>query len=222
MVQTIVFDLDGTLIDSHEMIARTVNRVLVGRGHPPAAADQVHALTGLPLADIFQAVLPAAAAEQALACVDEYRALFDRDVLPALAPIPGAAETVRDLGQRFRLGVATGRLTDTAERMLAGCGLAGRFGSVLGADAVARPKPYPDLLLAVLDELGGVDPRRAVVVGDSGADVAMAHAAGARACAVTWGAQPRSLLLETRPDWCVDTWPELRRVLVGAAASTHA
>jgi len=209
----IVFDLDGTLIASHDLIASTVNSVLVSRGHPVVDAGAVHALTGLPLEEIFRAVLPAAEHESALRCVDEYRRIFDRDVLPALEPIPGTRQMLATVVPLAPLAVATGRLTSTARLMLARSGLDGYFGVVLGADAVIRPKPYPDLLLEVLFRLGRIAPASVLVVGDSAADVAMARAAGARVCAVTWGAQTREALLETGPDWCVDCWEQLTALL---------
>jgi len=209
----IVFDLDGTLIASHDLIASTVNSVLVSRGHPVVDAGAVHALTGLPLEEIFRAVLPAAEHESALRCVDEYRRIFDRDVLPALEPIPGTRQMLATVVPLAPLAVATGRLTSTARLMLARSGLDGYFGVVLGADAAIRPKPYPDLLLEVLFRLGRIAPASVLVVGDSAADVAMARAAGARVCAVTWGAQTREALLETGPDWCVDCWEQLTALL---------
>jgi phosphoglycolate phosphatase len=174
----------------------------------------VHALTGLPLETIFRTVLPAAAAESALACVDLYREIFQRDVLPAVEPIRGAPETVAALAELAPLAVATGRLTHTAELMLERCGLAGYFGAILGADLVSRPKPAPDLLLLALERLGGPAAVRTLVVGDSVADVAMARAAGSYACAVTWGAQRRPALLEAEPHWCFDRWGELTALLI--------
>jgi phosphoglycolate phosphatase len=211
--EAVVFDLDGTLVASHELIARTVNRVLANRGQPVVEAAEVHALTGLPLETIFRAVLPAAEVETARACVDAYRLIFDRDVLPAIEPIAGTLEVLASLAAWAPLGVATGRMTVTAEQMVGRCGLSQYFQTVLGADLVARPKPAPDLLHLVLERLGGIDPGRVLVVGDSGADVAMARAAGARVCAVTWGAQSRETLLATEPHWCIDRWEELLALL---------
>ena len=94
--------------------------------------------------------------------------------------------------------------------------MAVHFRAILGADLSPRPKPAPDLLLLALDRLGGIGPQRVLMVGDSAADVAMAHAAGARACAVTWGAQARPTLLSAEPDWCIDRWDELGPILDGS------
>ena len=214
-LDAIVFDLDGTLVASHDLIAQTINRVLVSHELPAVDPEAVHAMTGLPLGAIFRSVLPAAAAESELACVDLYRQLFDQDVLPVLAPIPGALETVAAVAPLAPLAVATGRLTSTAEQIVLRCNLDPYFEVVLGSDLAARPKPFPDLLLLVLEQLGGIDPTRVLVVGDSGADVAMARAAGAYACAVTSGAQSRSALLKAEPHWCIDRWDELTALLSG-------
>ncbi len=211
----LVFDLDGTILDSHDLVARTINRVLDARGHPTIDPQRVHSMTGLPLEDIFSAVLPAAAAEEMLTCVDEYRERFQHEVLPVVEPIPGAPEALDRISasRQWPLGIATGRLTETAEEMLARCGLRQHFRVVLGADAAPRPKPYPDLLLEVLGRMGQYEPTRILVVGDSAADVAMALAAGASACAVTWGAQDAPNLLRADPTWCIDTWAELLDLL---------
>ncbi len=206
----IVFDLDGTVVDSHGPIARTVNRVLDRRGLPPVPTERVYAMIGLPLAEIFELVLPPGLHQPVATCVDDYRALFDAEVLPAISPIPGATEAIQVVARGpWQLGVATGRRTDTAEEMLERCSLRQHFVSVLGTDRVPRPKPYPDVLLAVLEEMGGVPPEDVLVVGDSSHDVAMARAAGASVCAVTWGAQERETLLGSAPDWCLDAWGDL-------------
>lgn len=210
----VVFDLDGTLANSHTLIARTVNRVLAERGYPSVEPSRVHAMTGLPLLEIFEAMLPPAAREEAPGCVVRYRERFDAEVLPDLRPIDGARETVlwtATLGPP--LAVATGRLTSTARTMLHSFGLLDQFRVVLGVDGVPRPKPYPDLLLAVLRLLGGLPAASVLVVGDATADVQMAHEAGAAVCAVTWGAQPREMLERAEPEWCVDSWGAVREVI---------
>lgn len=209
----IVFDLDGTLLASHDLIAQTVNRVLAGRGHQPVEAQSVHALTGRPIEAIFGALLPAPFADRLPEYVLAYRELFDREVLPVVEPIPGAREALAAIAGRAPLAVATGRWTSTAQLMLQRCRLDHHFEAILGSDLVEQPKPAPDLLLLTLERLGGIDPTHVLVVGDSGADVGMAQAAGAHACAVTWGAQPRESLLRTEPRWCVDRWSELLDLL---------
>lgn len=216
----LVFDLDGTVLRSHELIAQTVNLVLGRQGHPSVDPGQVMALSGLPLETIFEAVLPAAAAEQALACCTDYRTIFERDVVPTVQPIPGAPEALARIAAtgRWSLAIATGRYSTTARAMLRVTGLEHHFQGIAGIDLVARPKPYPDVLFRALDDLGGLPATEVLVIGDTAADVAMSLAAGARVCAVTWGAQPRDRLLEAQPHWCVDTWDDLLALLDARAA----
>ncbi len=217
--EAIVFDLDGTVIDSPRLIVQTVQRVVERRALPAVDATAVHALMGLPLDEVFQAVLGPAARYLVPQCVDEYRLLFDAEVLPVIRPIEGAAEALAVAArQGVPLGIATGRRTDTAVAMLERCALAHHFVAVLGTDRVERPKPHPDVLLRLLEGMGGIRAARTLVVGDSTHDVAMARAAGAAACAVTWGAQARVRLASAAPDWCVDRWDELLALLGAGVA----
>ncbi|MBI2756495.1 MAG: HAD-IA family hydrolase [Chloroflexi bacterium] len=211
----LVFDLDGTVLATHDLIAATINRVLVQRGFPVAEVAAVGAMSGLPLETIFETVLPPAAVEQALGCIADYRALFDRDVIPAVLPIEGAPEALRAIAatKRWPLAIATGRLGTTARQMLGHTGLLHFFTAVVGIDVVPRPKPYPDVLFRALDDLGGLPATDVLMIGDTAADVAVARSAGAPVCAVTWGAQEREPLLRSSPDWCVDTWDELLDLL---------
>ena len=210
----LVFDLDGTLVDSQALIATTINRVVTGRGHPPADETALHAMVGMPLEDVYLAILPAEAQDELAGCVEDHRVLFHEEMVPLIQPMPGAPDAVATLSRAgWRMAVATNRLTSTACAMLRTCGMAPHFAAICGVDLVERPKPYPDLLLHTLQQLGGIAPADVLMIGDSGADVAMALAAGAQVCAVTWGAQSRANLLELEPTWCVDTWQGLLELL---------
>ena len=205
----LVFDLDGTLADSRDAIAQTVNRVLLRRGYPSVDPHVVHHMIGLELEHVFREVLPPDQVDQTDSCVAEYREVFDLEVLPILMPIPGAVEAVQAVGGRFPLGVATGRLTRTARQMLTRFGIHHHFEAIVGVDRVPRPKPFPDVLLAALEGMRVPASERVLVIGDADADVIMAKAAGTRVVGVTWGAQSRQELLAAQPDWCVDAWADV-------------
>jgi 2-phosphoglycolate phosphatase len=213
LASALVFDLDGTLVDSQPLIAATVNRVISARGYPAVEPLAIYALVGLPLEDVYRAVLPPHAEDEVLACCADHRALFQAEMVPLTRPMAGARETIETLARgSWRMGVATNRLTSTAVAMLETCGMAMHFETIGGVDLVERPKPYPDLLLHTVEQLR-ISPEDVLVVGDSGADIAMALAAGATVCAVTWGAQPRETLLELQPTFCIDSWSELLELL---------
>ena len=174
----VVFDLDGTLIDSTQSLlaAHDFAWEKVGRPRPPAGA--ILELVGLPLIDTMKTLDPAADADAlARAYSDAYS-----DTSKQYERLFDGVEQMLSLP--FRAAVATGKSQRGAERAVYQHGLAGRFEIVLGGNSVARPKPYPDMLLAIREHTGADD---LVMVGDTTYDLEMAQAAGARAIGVGWG-----------------------------------
>jgi phosphoglycolate phosphatase len=188
VLRAIIFDLDGTLIDTPAEIVRVARAVT----RPDADEALVRGGIGLPVEAVLASVLgvDVASAEVAEAR-DRFRDLWLAEVLPRLAELVfrGVPEGLISLRARgLKLGVATGKLQAGAERTLEAAGLRAYFDVVAGHDRVPRPKPHGDLARLVLAELGAA-PDEAVVVGDSALDVIMARDAGLRSVAVTYGAQ---------------------------------
>ncbi|MBI4491225.1 MAG: HAD family hydrolase [Chloroflexi bacterium] len=208
-VDLVVFDLDGTLVDSQEGIAWAVNSVLALEGFPPVEPRLVHELMGTPLEDIFRALLPAEAAHRASGCVPRYRRLFEREVLPRLRLFPDAAAVLGQLrAGGLALAVATGRLASTAEIILTGVGVRALFLAVVGVEHVERSKPDPAMLRRAMD-LAQAHEARTLMVGDSVLDIAMGRAAGAFTCGVTYGAQSAETLRRAEPDLLLDRLADL-------------
>lgn len=212
--EALIFDLDGTLVDSAPGIcasARAAGRVL---GYHDVADAAITPLIGLPLRQMFQTIAgPDADDVAAEAWIAQYRLAFDRIALPATAAFPGVRETLeywRRNGRR--LAVATSKRTDVAERVIDAAGLTHLFETVVGGDQVVRGKPNPDMALRVLDLLA-VPADRAVIVGDTTHDLGMARAAGVAAYAVSYGAHDRALLQAAAPVAIVDRFDDLRPLL---------
>jgi phosphoglycolate phosphatase len=203
VLEAVIFDLDGTLVDTPGVIVETALAALRGSGGlamPEPAA--IRATIGLPLTVAFSGLLglPAESAE-VQAAVEEYRRLWRANVIPRSAELlyPGVAEGVqvlRDLG--LRLAVATSKVQTGAVAQLEAAGIARHFDVIAGYDSVEKPKPDPQLALHVLDRLGAVADRT-LVVGDTTHDLLMARGAGLRAIAVTYGAQDEATLLTESP-----------------------
>ncbi|HEY3353896.1 MAG TPA: HAD-IA family hydrolase [Polyangia bacterium] len=204
---TCLFDLDGTLIDSVELILRSFRHtMLVHRG---AAPDDAVFLAGLgtTLWDQFRTV--AADAAEVEAMVATYRAfnLAHHDAL--VREYPGVRAAVRALVARgARLAIVTSKLRASAARGLALAGLTDAFPVIVGADDVAEHKPHPAPVRRALALLGA-DPAGAVFVGDSPHDIAAGRAAGVGTAAVTWGPFPRATLVAAAPDHWVAAPAEL-------------
>ena len=201
MLRAIVFDLDGTLIDTPAAIVR-VTRLATGR--PDADEARVRACIGLPVETLLARVLAAdEAGAEVAAARERFRDVWQADVVPRLADlvfpgVPAGLAALRAAG--LKLGVATGKLQVGADRTVDMAGLRAHLDVVAGHDRVPRPKPHGDLARLVLRELG-VAPDDAVVVGDSALDVAMARDAGVRSVAVTYGAQSEDELRAAGPTW---------------------
>jgi phosphoglycolate phosphatase len=191
----IIFDLDGTLINSEAIILGTQVEAFrrCGRVHPGREAGL--GIVGLTL-DIAMARL-AGLDEPDDVLTETYREVFNAMRLQAATdplldePLyPGVAETLRGLKRRagLKLGIATGKSRKGAEFAVERHGWQGLFDTVQSADD-APSKPHPGMILRAMAETGAA-PERTAMVGDSSFDIEMAVAAGVTPVAVSWGFQP--------------------------------
>lgn len=204
-LETVLFDLDGTLIDSIELIRRSYVHTVAAHGLPERDATFWLAGLGRPLRWQFAQFTSDAAEIEAM--VATYRAynLAHHDAL--VTAFPGAVEAVASLHSRgIKLGIVTSKFRAGATKGLRWCGYDERwFGSIVGADDVSEHKPHPAPVLKALADLG-VTAERAVMVGDSPHDLSSGRSAGTQTAAVSWGPFSREELLATNPDhWLEET-----------------
>lgn len=205
-----LFDLDGTLVDSLALItasfARAVREVL---GREPTEAE-LYQRWGAPLQARAEAVAPARAAELVRAYERYYDAHQDQ-----VAVFPGVLEMLQALREhRVRLAVVTSKRRHRAVRTLQSLGLAGLFDCVVAEDGTTRPKPAPDPVCRALRTLGA-SPERAWMVGDAPFDILAARGAGVRSVAALWGTRERDELLALRPDYVAAAPPEVVAAVLG-------
>jgi phosphoglycolate phosphatase len=192
----VVFDWDGTLMDSTGLISSCLRHACGDIGIAvPAQSDALYVI-GLGLADTFNHVAPGLDEEGRRRLAERYRHHFL--AREHEAPLyEGVREMLADLhGRGRRLAVATGKARRGLERALEATGLRTWFEATRCADE-GFAKPHPDMLLMLLD-ITGVEPRRAVMVGDTTHDLDLAANAGIDAVSVSYGAH-HGELLETRP-----------------------
>ncbi|HUR27390.1 MAG TPA: HAD-IA family hydrolase [Planctomycetota bacterium] len=198
----VLFDLDGTLIDSIELIERSYRHTL--SVHTSRVWDRDEWLGGLGRPLKWQFEQWTSDPEEVLRMIATYRAHNNEHHDAMVTAFPGAVEAVRALHERgVRVGIVTSKLRAGALRGLARGGFSDLFEVVIGADDVREPKPAAEPALIALAKLG-VDPRNACMVGDSPHDIRCGRLAGTRTAGVTWGPFPRKFFVEDEPDVWLD------------------
>lgn len=207
-VSFVIFDWDGTLSDSKTKIVTCLRSTLAALEVPAGDDEQLASVIGLSLDDVGRALIPAADKAMVEAFTAQYREQWFASGPPPSELFPGVRETLAALRKRgLPLAVATGKNRAGLDRELAENNIEGHFVATRTADET-RSKPDPQMLHELLSETG-IAPDRTVVVGDSHWDLQMANAAGVRAIAVSYGAQPIERLLEHSPWARIDNITEL-------------
>lgn len=209
--RVVLFDLDGTLVDSIELILRAAQHAFgEALGFVPPR-EEIAAGIGKPLLAQFGAYTKSP--EQMEALIQAYRTyqLAHHDDLTR--PYDGVNDAVQWLhGDGRALGVVTSKVEPLAHRALSHVGLGSFFDLVVGIESTTRHKPDPDPLLFAMSRLGAT-PTETVYVGDSPFDLQAAQAAGVASIAVTWGAFDEATLRVEQPTHVVRSAAELRTQL---------
>ncbi len=187
MFGLIVFDLDGTLVDSHRDIANAANALVEELGGARLADADITAMVGEGAALLVRRALTAAGLDPATpGALDRFLVHYGERLLEHTRPYPGTEETLARLERRVPMSVLTNKPLRPTELILEGLGLRQYFGEVAGGDTPSGRKPDPAGLLRLIDA-AGVPPERTLMVGDSPIDLQTARNAGTRICLVRYG-----------------------------------
>jgi phosphoglycolate phosphatase len=219
---TIVFDLDGTLVDTAPDLIATLNTILAREGLPPVAFEAARNMVGGGSRAMIERGLAAegltpVAADVERLCgqfIDHYAAhIADRS-----RPFPGVEAALDELVRRgCRLAVCTNKLEWLSLRLLAALGLADRFAAICGADTFGVQKPDAAILHGTVARAGGHSDA-AIMVGDTITDIAVARAAGIAVIAVDFGYSDTPVA-ELAPDRIVSSFDRLAEVVFALLAA---
>lgn len=215
-ITTVLCDLDGTLIDSRRDIALAFQhalRGLVGGALPDETAIARH--IGKPLEDMARELGCAFSPAQLTTFLETYRARYAAFCAHHTRPYPGVTTTLHALSS-LTFGVVTTKAQEQAEAVLRQLQMTAFFQHIQGWVPGLQLKPAPDTVVAALDALRSV-PAQTLMVGDTAADMRAGKAAGLRTCAVTYGFGSLTELQACQPDYIIDTFSDLAR-LVGIPA----
>jgi phosphoglycolate phosphatase len=209
-LRAVLFDFDGTLADSYDAIAATVNHVRAAHGLPPLSTAEVRKHVGHGPGYLLDKTIGVGDHDADTAL---YRAHHPTVMEKGTHLLPGAADALAALHERgLLLAVCSNKPIDFTRDLLAYLGIARFFNAVLGPEDVAQPKPAPDMLLAGLQRLG-VPAEEALYVGDMTVDIATARAAGVRVWVVPTGSDERAALAAADPDRLLGSLADLPALL---------
>jgi phosphoglycolate phosphatase len=209
---TIVFDLDGTLIDTAPDLISTLNLILAGEGLPPVPYDEARRMIGGGAKGMIAKALDAEGRPETKVELDRLFAAFVEHYAAHIAdrslPFPGLETTLDRLAaQGRRLAVCTNKLEWLSVRLLNTLKLARHFAAICGQDTFGVMKPDPEMLRQTILRAAG-DPARAIMVGDSGTDVRTARAAAVPVIAVDFG-YSEVPIATLRPDRLISSFADL-------------
>jgi phosphoglycolate phosphatase len=213
--ELLMFDWDGTLMDSIARIVNCFGNACTDTGLPRPPEAAMRHVIGLGLAEAVDQLLPgvdAATRERVVARYREHFLHIDNTAMPLFDGVRAGLKALADQG--YLLAVATGKSRRGLDRVLDETGLGGLFVATRCADE-AFSKPHPKMLEDLLDYTG-LEPHRALMVGDTTYDLQMARAASMDSLAVSYGVHAREALLAHAPLACLDSFEEVRRWLAPA------
>jgi phosphoglycolate phosphatase len=202
----IVFDWDGTLMDSESKIVRCMQAAAVDTGIADPGSDAIRNIIGLGLNEAILALFPEQTAARRADLIEGYRRHFLELDSTDMPLFPGVTQGLTQLTQQgYLLAIATGKARRGLNRVLDDTGLRHLFVSSRCADE-AFSKPHPQMLEDILDETG-IDAGRALMVGDTVYDMEMARSAQVAGLAVSYGVHARERLLDSGALACLDSFP---------------
>ena len=215
---TIVFDLDGTLIDTAPDLAETLNVILDREGLAPVPYDKARAMIGFGARHMIEAALALERRMASAAEVDrmfhDFIAHYAAHVADRSQPFPGLTAALDHLAaQGFILAVCTNKLEGLSHLLLDALKLTPRFASICGQDTFGIQKPDPEVLRRTIAQAGGTT-ARAIMVGDSATDINTAKAAGIPVIAVDFGYTDIPVT-ELGPDRVISHYRELADAVAG-------
>jgi phosphoglycolate phosphatase len=203
----IVFDLDGTLVDSREDLAVAVNVAIGSFGFPALPHAEISGYVGDGASALIRRALPAGEDGLLPLVLERFLSYYGRHLLDTTRPYPGVVDGLRKWCGTYRMALLTNKPLAMTNSILTGLSLTGYFFEVRGGDSFETKKPDPQGLLHIL-RTAGVAPSEAVMVGDAKNDVLAGRAAGTVTCGVTYGLGGDGFAAHP-PDFTVDRFVDL-------------
>ncbi len=206
MIKLLIFDLDGTLVDTSKDIANAINHAIKSSGVKPLSVEKIKTMVGYGITKLIENLVPSHFREEAL---NRFLEHYAEHLLDNTKPYPQVKETLSKLSS-YKKAVISNKRERFSMKVLEGTGLLGFFDIILGSDSVVERKPSPIPIFEVLKRTD-TSKDEAVIIGDSNFDIEAGKAAGISTIAVTYGYRSKEYLKEA--DFMIDAFGELFNIL---------
>ena len=211
-MRLLIFDCDGTIVDSQAGIVLSMDHAFRSMGLKPPPRAATLSVVGLSLPEAFSVLAPDADSDVRKMLAERYKSAFrdlDRDPSECEILFPGCKDTIKALLEHddVVLGIATGKSKRGVDRLVEREGWHGHFLTIQTADDHPS-KPHPSMILRAMAETGA-EPHETIMIGDTTYDIDMAHAAKVGALGVTWGYHHRDELSESGAHLIIDDYAEM-------------
>lgn len=206
MKKLVIFDLDGTLLNTIADLAQSTNYALETLGYPTHATPDYQQMVGNGINKLFERALPEEHRSQAdvLAVRELFLPYYEKHKMDKTEPYPGIVRLLETLQQEGKMiAVASNKYQDAAVLLTHHYFPTIKFDAILGERVGVAAKPDPQIIYDII-EITKVNKADILYVGDSGVDMKTAQTANVDVCAVTWGFSPRTDLEVYSPNYCVD------------------
>ena len=208
-IETILFDLDGTLIDTNELIIASFTHTVEKFGDRPYTREEILDFIGPPLVDSLTLVNPNKIDDMVTAYREHNYANHEKYV----KAYPDVVETIKKLKTKgYKMGIVTTKIHHTAELGLKIAGMEGIFDVIIGLDDVENAKPHPEPVLTAIDQLKA-NPMTTLMVGDNYHDIEAGQNAGVQTAGVAWAIKGRESLEKYRPDYMLENISDLFEII---------
>lgn len=210
---TIIFDLDGTLLNTLDDLADSVNYALEAFGYPTRTYEEVRSFVGNGVKDLMTKSVPTGTDEETtLNCLAKFREHYKTNMQNKTAPYEGIIDLLHALIEKdVKMGIVSNKF-DQGVKNLNKLYFGDLIPIAIGEREGVRKKPAPDSVIAAMEELNA-DKETTLYIGDSASDILTAQNAGVKGVGVTWGFRDKEVLVEAGADFLISSPQELLEIL---------
>jgi len=210
-VEALIFDLDGTLIDSKRDLAVSVQFLQKHYRKSPSTEKDVGTFIGDGVVKLVQRALPDLPESELEEAITIFKQFYRKHCLDQTDLYPGTRQTLEHF-RRKKMAVVTNKPVKISGYMLDQLDLSRYFKVLIGGDSLPNKKPHPEPILSALKTMQIISPKRVVVIGDSANDVLAGRAAGTHTCGVKSNIGDHQILSNSKPDTLIYSLKELTRI----------